>query len=272
MKSNLKTSPTLRRNLIATAIAGVLTLSMGSGFAGNMKLPEGNKSADQDHVQFTEQETIREYPGWQDPDVARVAVHGGRALLHHLQAAHAALQEHKTGEANSALRAAEDFAEGLQLMIPYAVVVDSLHDAKSELLATDSDVALDDMLPIYSSIEEMATYAPVLAGKAKVKLDKAVQQMHRGEKQQAAEKLDEIADDISSTTVYLPVNYVEHQIKTALVLLEREPADTKTANHAIDNALQSLVRTTVNMHIFPNEKPTAQSHAEARQTSANGSS
>jgi hypothetical protein len=270
MKSNIK--PTLTRNLLATAVAGALALSLGTGYAGNMKLPEGNKPATKEQVQLTDTETIGAYQGWQDPDMARVAVHGGRALLHHMQAAHAALQEHKTGEARSALSAAEDFAEGLQLMIPYTVVADNIRNAKSELLSTDSSIVVDDMLPIYSSLDEMADYAPELAGKAKAKLDQAVQHMHKGEKHQAAEKLDEIAAEISATTVYLPVNYVENQIELARVSLDQDPADTQTANRAIDNALQSLVHATVNMHFFPHEKATAGTGHEATHSSANSSS
>ena len=269
MKANIK--PTLTRNLIATAIAGTLALTLGTGYAGNMKIPEGSKQVNKDQVQLTDQESIGTYAGWDDPDMARVAVHGGRALLHHVQAAHVALREHKTGEARAALDAAEDFAEGLQLMIPYSVVVDNVRNAKSQLLSTDSGVVVDDMLPIYSSLDEMSAYAPELAGKAKAKLDQAVQHMNKGEKQQAAEKLDEIAADISATTVYLPVNYVEHQIESAIVYLDQDPADTKTANQAIDNALRSLVQSTVNMHFFPNEKSTAHSMSES-PTSGNSSS
>ena len=270
MKSNVK--PTLARTLIATAMAGALAFTLGTGYAGNTKLPAGSKAASKEQVQLTDQETIDQYQGWEDPDMARVAVHGGRALLHHVQVAHAALQEHKTGEARAALGAAEDFAEGLQLMIPYTVVVDHIRNAKSQLLATDSDVIVDDMLPIYSSLDEMSAYAPELAGKAKSKLDLAMQHLHRGEKHKAAKKLDEIAADISSTTVYLPVNYVENQIESALVSLDKDPADTKTANLAIDNALQSLVHATVNMHVFPNEKSTAKTTPEAPHSTTDSSS
>ena len=269
MNSNHK--PNLTRNLTAVAVAGLLSLSLGTGYASNMKLPDSSKSTTKEQVQLTDQETIGAYQGWDDPDMARVAVHGGRALLHHIQAAHVALREHKTGEARAALDAAEDFAEGLQLMVPYTVVVDNIHNAKSQMLATDSGIVVDDMLPIYSSLDEMSAYAPELAGKAKTKLDQAVKHMHKGEKQQAAEKLDEIAADISSTTVYLPVNYVEHQIESAIVSLDQDPADTKTANLAIDNALQSLVQSTVNMHFFPNEKSTTQSTPDSH-TSESGSS
>ena len=269
MHSNHK--PNKTRKLTAVAVAGLLTLSMGTGYAGNMKLPEGSKSTIKEQAQLTDQETVGAYAGWQDPNMARVAVHGGRALLQHIQAAHVALQEHKTGEARASLRAAEDFTEGLQLMIPYTIVVDNVRNTKSELLASDSSILVDDRLPIYSSLDEMAAYAPVLAGKAKTKLDQAVKHMHKGEKQQAAEKFDEIAADLSSTTVYLPVNYVEHQIESALVSLDQDPANTKNANQAIDNALESLVHSTVNMHIFPNEKATTQTMPDSH-TSENSSS
>jgi hypothetical protein len=272
------------RTLAAIAVAGILALSMGTGYAKEAKndkgtkqtteeqvakkdkgteqtteeqvakKDEGTKPTTEEQVPLTERETVAQYAGWEDPDMARIAVHGGRALLRHVRSAHAALQENKVGEARSALTAAEDFAQGLQLMIPYTVVVDNIRNAKHELLASSTGVIVDDLLPIYANLDEMADFAPELAAKAKAKLDEAAKHAQKGEKEKAAQKLEEVAAEISSTTVYLPVLYVEDQVEAARHALDQDPPDTKTAKSAVDNAMLSLVHATVNMHVFPEEK------------------
>jgi tetrahydromethanopterin S-methyltransferase subunit B len=244
------------RTLTASAVAALLALPVGAGYAAGAKQDASTKPAAPAQMQVTDREAITQYAGWEDPDLARIAVHGGRALLRHVQAAHTALEENKVGEARASLTAAEDFAEGLQLMAPYTVVADHIRDAKKELLASDSDVVVNDMLPIYASVDEMADYAPDLATKAKGKLDEAVKHMKAADKAKAAEKLDEVAADISSTTVYLPVLYVEHQIEAARHALDKDPPDAKLAKTAVDNAMDSLVHATVTMFAFPNEKAT----------------
>jgi soluble cytochrome b562 len=262
------------RTLAAVAVAGVLALSLDTGYADEAKKDEGTKPATEVPATLTNRETVAQYAGWEDPDMARIAVHGGRALLRHVQAAHAALKDGKVGEARSALTAADDFAEGLQLMIPYSVVVDNIRNTEHELLASSTGIVVDDMLPIYSSLDEMADFAPELAEKAKAKLDEANKHMQKGEKEKAAEKLEEVAADISSTTVYLPVLYVESQVEAARHALDQDPPDTKTATSAVDNAMLSLVHATVNMHLFPEEKaagkeaPATASKADASKTEA----
>ena len=250
------------RALTASAIATTLALTLGAAQAAETKADAGNKPAteQQESAQkpVTERETTAQYEGWEDPDMARVAVHGGRALLRQVQAAHAALEENKVGEARSDLNAADDFAQGLQLMMPYTVVVDNIRNAKHELLASNTGVIVDDLLPIYSSLDEMAEFAPELAAKAKAHLDEAVKHVQKGEKKEAAEKMDEVAQEISATTVYLPVLYVEHQVTAARVAMDKDPSDTETAKSAVDNALESLVQATVNMHVLPTEEGSEQ--------------
>jgi len=268
---SLITDNPFARTLTATAVAAALALSLGTAYAADTKTEAPAKPATEQAQtpgktpekaqgqQVTERETAAEYIGWEDPDMARVAVHGGRSLLRQVQAAHTALEENKIGESRSALSAAEDSAEGLQLMMPYTVVVDHIRNAKHELLASTAGVIVDDMLPIYSSLDEMSAYAPELAAKAKTKLDEATEHVKKGEKKEAAKKMDEVATEISSTTVYLPVLYVEHQVEAARHALDKDPADTKTAKSAVDNALESLVHATVNMHFLPQGQASAKS-------------
>lgn len=251
MKTAKATS--LSRSMTATALAAALCLPAAAAFAADVPA-DGGKSSSAQQVQLTDRETVNQYEGWNDPDMSRVAVHGGRALLRQVQAANADLAQNKLGEARRALRAADDFAQGLQLMIPYTVVVDNVRNAKHELLASTAGISVDDLLPIYASIDEMAVFAPELAGKVKSSLDEVAKHVKNGEKDQAAEKLDEVAAEMSETTVYLPVMYVENQLNAALNALDHDPANVKMAQSAVDNTLLSLEHSTVNMHYFPGEK------------------
>lgn len=260
-----KAFSTLHRPLTATALAIALACTAASTFADDAKA-DGKKTTSDAQAQLTERETVAHFEGWEDPDMSRIAVHGGRALLRHVQNAHTDLAENKLGEARAALNAADDFAEGLQLMVPYTVVVDNIRNAKHELLAATTGVIVDDLLPIYASLEEMAEYAPELANQAKSKLDEAVTHAQKGDKETAAEKLDEIAAEISATTVYLPVLYVENQVEAARKSLDQDPPNVSMAKTAVDNALLSLVHATVSMHIFPEEKATAKSAPAQSQT------
>ena len=300
--------PRFTRTLTATAVAALMTLSLGTGYAAcpgdsaaqpaaaipsapaGQPAPQAAQAQPTDQVQqaaqaqpsdqvqqaaqaqpapqakpaqqaqdeqLTERETVAEYPGWEEPGMGRVAVHGGRALLHHIQAAHEALEQNRLGEARSGLDAAEDFAQGLQLMVPYTVVKDNVRNADHELVSSRAGIIVGDMLPIYSSLDEMSEFAPELAKTTKSKLDEAAQQADKGKQEQAVTKVDEVAEDVSATTVYLPVLYVEHQIEAARNALSQDPADTATAKTAIDDAQQSLVQATVNMHIFPGAQTAA---------------
>jgi len=240
--------------LAAAAVASALALSLGTSYAEEAKSDQGSEPATEAQEQLTDREIVAQYLGWEDPDMERIAVHGGRALLRHVQPAHTAIENGKLGEARATLTAAEDFAEGLQLMIPYSVVVDNIRNAKHELLASSAGVIVDDLLPIYSSLDEMADFAPELAAKAKAKIDEAAKHARQGEKEKAADKLEEVAAEISATTVYLPVLYVEDQVEAARNALDQDPPDTKTAKSAVDNAMVSLVHATVSTHLFPEEK------------------
>jgi hypothetical protein len=237
------------RPFAVTALSAALLMTSASGtFAAETK-HESAKAADQSQV--TDREVISHYTGWEDPDMARIAVHGGRALLRHLDTAHRDLVNNKQSEASTALNAADDFAQGLQMMVPYTVVVDNIRNAKNKLLASSTGVVVDEMLPIYANLDEMSEYAPKLAQQAKNKLNQAVKHAKQGDKQKAAETLTEIADDISATTVYLPVLYVKDQINIARNALNQDPPQLRTAQSAIESSMDSLVHATVSMHLFP---------------------
>ncbi len=251
MDTNKARSLNFPLSAAALAVAFVVSAATVSA-ADNPVSAEPSSNAQQ--IRLNDDETVAQYSGWDDPDMSRIAVHGGRALMRQVQAANADLAQNKIGAARRALDAADGFAQGLQLMIPYTVVVDDIRNVKHELLVSSADVAVNDLLPIHASLNEMAEFAPRLAGNAKSRVDEAVVQARNGDKKQAAKTLEEVAAEISATTVYLPVLYVERQLNAALNALDQDPPDVKMAQSAVDNTLLSLQHSRVNMYIFPDEE------------------
>ena len=262
----MQTTQTLSTRALAPVLLAVVFGATTLTAQATEAAKSGMEASATKQEQIIDRETLTRFKGWEDPDMARVAVHGGRALLRNVEAAHTALEEGKLGEARSDLRSADEFAQGLTLVIPFTVVVDNIRDAKHKLLASSQDVVVDDLLPIYANLNEMADYAPKLAAKAKTKLDEAVNQAKAGKKTEAAQKLDEVAADISGTTVYLPVRYVGNQVALAQTALNKEPADTKAAKTAIDNAMGSLVDASFNLVLRPEQHAKAKPSIEHAKT------
>lgn len=203
---------------------------------------------------LTERSIRTTFHGWKDPVMGHIAVYSGQALIRHLQMAKTTLEEKKLGEAKGALTAAKDFAGGLQKMIPFLVVVDQVKDAKGKVLESADGVVVDDMLPVYKNLDQMEIYAPELAKKARGKLKEAHMQVKAGKKKQAAEKLDEVIDDITATTVYMPVIYVSKEVNQALKALDSKEPNTKAAKADINAALNSLIAASVSIDIMKKPK------------------
>lgn len=230
-----RSDPLLRRAL--PAALAVALLAHGAAWAGMTQ--ETVKTT------ATDERTTTQYNGWSDPVVANIAVNAGRALVQRLQETKALLSLNNTEQARSALMTSLDFADALQRMVPYLVVVDDIKAAKDKLLTEDINVFYDDLLPIYANLDSMEVYAPQVASHARSKVKQAENKARNGDKTGAAQTLQEVADEVAETTVYLPVDYVDGQIRAALASLKKETPDTATARAAVDNALQSLTAVTV---------------------------
>lgn len=196
-------------------------------------------------------ETVSQYGVWSDPQMANIAINSGQALVKHLRSAEALLDADNVNQARSELLTTTDFADALKRMMPYVAVVDDISNAKDRLTSEDIDIFYDDLLPIYANLDEMAVYAPTVAQKAKTQMKQAEHEVRRHNHQAAAKILQNVADDISATTVYLPVGYVDGQVHAALNALEQATPDKATAKIAVRNALNSLTAVTDNVVIMP---------------------
>ncbi|MBT9568451.1 MAG: YfdX family protein [Thiobacillus sp.] len=177
--------------------------------------------------------------GWANPHLARAAAISGQALLEHLQSARAFLAAGSPEGARDALFTANEFTRAMERTMPFMAVADDVESARNKLISGEEDVFYDDLLPICSSVDDMQVYAPKLAQHVRGKVRKAEAQAHRGHTRAAAKTLREVSEEITQTTVYLPLGYVDDQIQVAMSALKADSPDK--AQVAVDRALSSLV-------------------------------
>ncbi len=185
------------------------------------------------------------YKDWTDPAMGAVAVNAGRALIEHLRSAQALVDEGSVTQARGALIDSRDFADALERMMPYLVVVEDITDAKDKLLGEDVDVFYDELLPIYASLDQMKVYAPAVSEHARKGVKHAEAKARSGDTKGASATLQDVANELEGTTVYLPIEYVDGQIRAALNALKGQPADVSLAKKAVTNALHSLTAVSV---------------------------
>lgn len=224
----MKTGTPISLKPVAVALAVLLA---GSSFA----LPV--VAADRTQ---TEAAGVARYQGWGDPAMAEIAVNSGQALINHLMTTRALLDEGEVVQARSALIASREFADAIERMMPYLTVVEELLDASDRVIQEKVDTLSDDLLPIYAGIDEMTVYAPRVAGKTRGMLQQAENHARSGDARHAASMLRAAASEVSQHTVYLPVGYVQRQIRVAQDALNREKPDLSTAKAAVENSLNSL--------------------------------
>jgi hypothetical protein len=181
------------------------------------------------------------YNGWGDPAMAHIAVTSGRALIDHLMTARALLKTNQYDQARSALIASREFTDAIERIMPYLTVAQELKDASDRVIEEKVDVLKSDLLPIYASLDELAVFAPEAAKKSKSMVRHAQQHAAAGDRARAAKELKEAAAEVTLHTVYLPVDYVNQQVRVAQYALAEKQPDVKTASTAVDKALHSLV-------------------------------
>ena len=228
--------------LIPLALA--LTLASAPVFAAthNHKVPAKASSENVDVISNN---------GWANPKLAEAAAISGQALLAHLQSAKAFLVAGSLEGARDALFTASEFTNAMERTMPFMAVADDVKTARNKLVSGEEELFYDDLLPIYASVDDMQIYAPELAKHVHSKLKKAEAQARSGKSQDAAQTLREVSDEVTHTTVYLPLGYVDNQIQVAMAAMKGDHPDSATAQSAIDKALNSLIERQVTVVGIP---------------------
>ena len=113
-------------------------------------------------------------------------------------------------------------------------------DASNRIIDEDVETLSVDMLPIYASLDNLQIYAPEVAQKTRHMVKQAEQHTSAGRKKEAVKVLKEAEDIIIKDTVFLPVKYVDEQVRVALSAVNQSKPDLKSAKQAIERAMSSI--------------------------------
>lgn len=196
-------------------------------------------------------EVVAEDTGWDSTNMEKIVAHTGREVVHHLVAARDALEKKESGKARGNLVAAQRLNYSALQMMPFLSVSEDVFNAKGKLIMGENDTFYDELLPIYSELDALELYAPQAAKKARTHLNKAKGLAHKGDSKAAINSLTDAIVAVSETTLYMPVLYVEGQLKAALYGLNQPKRDTTMAMRAIDSALKSLTAFTEEVVVTP---------------------
>lgn len=175
-----------------------------------------------------------------DPAMVEIAVNSGRALVSHLESARVLLAQERIAQAHSALIASREFAAAIARAMPYLTLVEEMKETSDRLVQENTDMLTTDLLPIYASLDALAVYAPGVAHRIRGRVKQVEKHAADGDRQAAARELKQAADGIASQTVYLPVTYVERQIRVALNEVNQPTPAVLSAKAAIERALDRL--------------------------------
>lgn len=189
--------------------------------------------------------------GWNSPNMQKIAAHTGNEIVHHLSAAHEAIEKGESGKALGEVEAANRLNDSIMQSMPYTDIKEKVFNAKGKLAMEEAGRFYDDLLPIYAELDDLEVYAPQVAQQVRGKIKEAESMARKGQNAEADTKLKEVMEDISATTVYLPVGYVHGQLEAAQNALSEKHRDVATAKTAIDNALQSLTAFTEGVVVEP---------------------
>jgi hypothetical protein len=184
-------------------------------------------------------QTAVHHLGWADPLIAAMVERSAAALVDVLERADQALAGQSPVLAVSNLAYAENIARGIALQTPYVEIKARLETARKSLEASAAHDFVDDLAPVYASIDDLMLVAPEMAQKVKAEVRQAEGKAQAGAREQALGQVDALIREIVATRVYLPIAYVEGQIDVARKALVR--SDIKGARAAVEKALDSLV-------------------------------
>ncbi|MGD8940402.1 MAG: YfdX family protein [Gammaproteobacteria bacterium] len=134
-------------------------------------------------------------------------------VLRHIAQARADLKNKDAEAAKTQLDKAETLFKIIEVSMPVNKVKDRIWVAKKHLEYEDSQEVIPDLVPIYSSLDELVDFMPV--EQAKQHLDKAKEHLKQKNKQKAIEELDETDAALVYTEIDLPLKITRQRVASA---------------------------------------------------------
>lgn len=158
-------------------------------------------------------------------------------VMRHVAQARADISKKDTSAAKEQLNKADTLLNIIEASLPTAVVKDRIWVAKKHLEYEDSQQVIPDLIPIYSSLDELLDYMPV--SQAKQHLDKAKAQLDKNNKEQAAQELQATDAALLYTQIDMPLSATRQQVAAARTALSK--GQLKDADKALKTAEDNVI-------------------------------
>jgi hypothetical protein len=184
------------------------------------------------------QEEVSTVPGKSiSPQEEAVISSAGVKVLRHIAQARSDIHTKDMEAAKNELDQAEKLLNIIQQALPTTEVKDRIWVAKKHLEYENSQEVLPDLIPIYSSLDELVDVMPV--DMAKKHLDEARKHLKSGDKEQARKSLEATDAALQYTEVDLPLHATRQLVAEARAALSKEKSDQ--ADKALKSAEDSVV-------------------------------
>jgi hypothetical protein len=171
------------------------------------------------------------------PQEERILSSAAAKVVRHIAEAQSAIRNKETESAKSELQKAETLLNIIETALPTTEVKDRIWVAKQHLEYKDSEQVIPDLIPIYSSLDELVDFMPTK--EAQAHLDKAKAHLQKGEKKSAKEELDATDEALVYTEIDLPFAGTRQLVGQALADVSK--GDSQEAEKALQRAEDHVV-------------------------------
>lgn len=171
------------------------------------------------------------------PREERVLSSAAAKVLRHIVQARTAIRNKETASAKSELQQAQTLFSIIETALPTSEVKDRIWIAKQHLEYKDSAEVVPDLIPIYSSLDELVDVMPVK--EAQEHVQKAKAHLQKGDKDKAKEELEATDEALVYTEIDLPFASTRHLVSQALADLTK--GDSQKAEKALQEAENNVV-------------------------------
>jgi hypothetical protein len=160
----------------------------------------------------------------------------GVKVLRHIAQARSDIHDKDAEGAQTTLSQAEKLFDIIQTALPTTKVKDRIWVAKKHLDYEDTEEVLPDLIPIYTSLDELVDIMPV--DLAKKHLEQAKEHLKSGDKKKAREALEATDTALQYTEIDLPLSTTRQLVAQAKADLDKEKLDDadkalKSAEHGV---------------------------------------
>jgi len=198
----------MKPKITTTVLIG--TLLLGTLFTGNV-----HAEAIQEKITVTPGRTITPR---EESTISSAAL----KVLRHIAQARGDIHSKNLSGAQAELKQAQKLIEVIKATLPTEKIKDRIWVAKKHLTYEDTDTVMQDLIPIYASVDDIEEFAPM--NNVKEHVDKAKKHLQNGNKKGANEELKLADDAVVFTEIDLPLGYTEKKISSAQKFLAKKEA------------------------------------------------